>query len=136
MIASASFKLTILPLPCIRAGDDRQWRHCAQLSVKESWRQSHGAGDAISVIKFINSPQRPAACTMAIVFDCEADAEAAVIICLIGMDGLGSVIERKMARRMNPETAGVTVNILVNVIYYTGSMKVLQMMSLTRSGTR
>lgn len=89
----------------------------AQLSVKEAWKQSHGAGDAISVIKFINFLQRPAACTMAIVFDWEADAKAAVIICLIGMDGLGSVIGRKDARRMNPETAGVTVNILVNVLY-------------------
>jgi len=53
---------------------------------------------------------------MVIVSDCEADAGAAVNIYLIETDGLGYVIGRRMVRRTSSETAGVTVNTLVNVL--------------------
>ena len=51
----------------------------------------------------------------AIVSDCEANAEAAVNIFLIGMDGLNYGMGR-IVRRMSLEIAGVTVNILVTVL--------------------
>jgi len=92
-------------------------RHCALLAATEVWRQSHGAGDAISVIESITFPQPPVVHMMVIVSDCEADAEAAVNIYLIGTDGLEYVIGRRTARRISLEIAEVTVNILVNVLY-------------------